>query len=245
MLMVLSGEGVSDLGQCNNGQGHCVGTDFQKGAMTLIINQMLEASPKVGYSLLDTTPDSFHYISEEQLSVYAKKRKGRSMSLVGKHHHQETGYFYINAWMLAKITQEIETDQNDKAIAILFRDTDGTNSTANTLWLNKWQSMGDGFKRAEFERGVAMLPKPKSEAWLLCAIQNKYQHCAALEDLSGNDNAPNSAKQQLYAALNGHSSAQEVYDWLANNGFNADAVAGQMPSFGAFKDELERALNTC
>lgn len=235
MLMVLSGEGVSDLGQCNNGQGHCVGIDFQKGAMTLIINQMLEA--KVGYSLLDTTPDSFHYISEELLSVYAKRRKGRSMSLVGKHHHQETGYFYINAWMLAEITQEIEKEQEDNAIAVLFRDTDGTSSAANTLWHNKWQSMCEGFKRAEFERGVGMLPKPKSEAWLLCAIKNNYQHCAVLEDLSGNDKAPNSAKRLL-----GMTGA-EAYDWLTSKGFKTGAVARQMPSFGVFAIALNDALN--
>lgn len=237
MLMVLSGEGVSDLGQCNNGQGHCVGNEFQKGAMTLIINQMLEASPKVGYSLLDTTLDSFHYISEELLSIYAKKRKGRSMSLVGKHHHQETGYFYINAWMLAQITQEIEKEQDDNAIAVLFRDTDGTNSSSHTLWQNKWQSICEGFKRAEFERGVGMLPKPKSEAWLLCAIKNDYQHCSVLEDLSGNDNAPNSAKQLL--GMTG----TEVCDWLNNKGFNVDSVSGQMPSFRAFALALNDALN--
>ena len=47
---------------------------------------------------------------------------------------------------------------------------------------------------------LALLAKPKSEAWILCAL-NGYQHCAALENESGNDDSPNSLKIQLEQRL--------------------------------------------
>jgi len=57
-----------------------------------------------------------------------------------------------------------------------------------------------GFKIEKFDRGVAMIPKPKSEAWLLCALRNKaYENCQKLEDRSGNDDSPNSLKKELDA----------------------------------------------
>jgi len=51
-------------------------------------------------------------------------------------------------------------------------------------------------KELDDDRGVAMIPKPKSEAWLLCALKNKpYESCEKLEDRSGNDDSPNSLKK--------------------------------------------------
>lgn len=51
------------------------------------------------------------------------------------------------------------------------------------MWTDKLESMKNGFKEADCILGVPMIPKPKSEAWLLCACkENAYQHCAALEN---------------------------------------------------------------
>lgn len=233
MIVVLSGEGKSDLGQCNNGQDHCFGNTFQQGAMTLVIDKIIESS--LQYSLLESTPDCYHYFSEGFLANKAKNRHKRNISLRGKHHpDHETSYFYINAFMLGEIAKELATQLNDTAIAILFRDSDGTNSSEYGLWQQQLNSINHGFERAEFEFGVAMLPKPKSEAWLLCAIQNNYQHCANLEDLSGNDNAPNNAKKLLNQALNGDNSAERIYHWLEQNDLLLDKLAHQMNSFKEF-----------
>jgi hypothetical protein len=101
----------------------------------------------------------------------------------------------------------------------------------------------NGFNRSALrERGVPMIPKPKSEAWLLCAVSKGYQHCAALEELSGNDDSDQSAKKQLHEALNGNSTSQDQIDWLDNNGFDLDKAAQNMPSYQAFKNRLVSAL---
>lgn len=240
MIVVLSGEGPTDLGRCKNAQGRCEDVDFQIGPMTVLLDQMLEV--RLEYSPR-TIPSGYRYISEAELVAQAQFRKQahRQVSLVGKKRSHETRYFYINAWMLADIAQHIETENEDQSIAVLFRDCDGTRSTAKGLWEAKWQSMVDGFKRVEFNRGVPMLPKPKSEAWLLCAAKYELHNCAKLEDISGNDDSPNSAKDQLDSVFGSHKSAEELCEWLEMNPIDV-AKAESMPSFQTFKTELDRAV---
>lgn len=240
MIVILSGEGPTDLGQCNNAQGTCSDEQFQFGPMAVLVDQMLQ--PRLNYSP-KTIPGAFQYVSELALKDRRKSTQSSKVSLVGKKRDQEIGYFYINAWMLGDIALERESTCKDKAIAILFRDCDGTRLTEAGLWAAKWKSMVDGFKRSGFARGVPMLPKPKSEAWLLCAAKkHAYQGCDKLEDLSGNDDSPNSAKNKLDTAFGGHKSTVELCEWLENNPFDVDS-ASTMPSFKAFQDELGRALN--
>lgn len=89
-----------------------------------------------------------------------------------------------------------------------------------------------------------MLPRPKSEAWLLCAIKDPaYQHCQQLEELSGNDKAPNSIKDQLEQTLSEPPSRATLVQWIENNGFNWEAVSEQMPSFQSFTIRLNEILD--
>jgi hypothetical protein len=240
MIVILSGEGKTDFGQCKNGQEMCCGEDYQLGAMAIIVDKML--SERMNYSVRETTPESFLFVSEAALKKRddLRKKESRKVSFAGKKRDQETGYFYINAWMLGDIALEKE-ESKDKAIAVLFRDCDGTRSSATGIWEAKWQSMINGFHRAGFNRGVPMLPKPKSEAWLICAAKNQpYQNCSSLEDLSGNDDSPHSTKNQLDAIFGKHKSAEELCDWLIDNPFDFNAC--EMPSFKAFKAEFNRVL---
>lgn len=86
-----------------------------------------------------------------------------------------------------------------------------------------------------------MVPRPKSEAWLLCALRpSAYANCAQLEDASGNDASPNSLKQQLEKVA-GAASADEQAQWLRDGTVDVNRI--DMPSFNAFRGELERALN--
>ncbi len=243
MIVVLSGEGPSDLGACNNAQGMCRKPEFVHGPMTVLVDKEIEC--QLRYSMLETTPEQYIYLSEERLRELEQVRKQnrRSVSLAGKKQAQETGYFFINAWMLGDEAQRLEEEQGDRAIAVLFRDCDGTRSSAASLWQDKWQSMRNGFDRSALGlRGVPMLPKPKSEAWMLCAVQNNYQHCQSLEDLSGNDAAHGSAKALLDQAMQGNASRQTQVEWLADNGFDHDAVARMMPSYNHFKQSMAAAL---
>ena len=242
MIVLLSGEGPTDLGQCNNAQGQCRGEDFEAGPMTILLDQLIQNS-RLGYSLLDI-PEAYRYVDETALKQRAddRKRQGNKASFVGKKHGKETGYFYINAWMLGEIAQEHEAEANDVAVAVLFHDCDGTRSAKSGIWQDKWNSMNQGFLRAQFERGVPMLPKPKSEAWLLCAAKsNPYQNCADLEnDLSGNDGSPNSAKDQLRAIL-ADTTANGLNAWVEAE-LDIDRI--DMPSFNQFKQSLTQAIES-
>lgn len=243
MIVVLSGEGVSDLGQCNNMQGTCQIPEFTIGPMTILIDKEIEFTYQ--YSVLESAPQSYFYISEARLKELEVERKSRrrQVSLAGKKKMQEMGYFSINAWMLGEEALRIEEQCQDRTIAIMFRDCDGSRSAARGLWQSKWDSMKSGFDRSRLgERGVPMIPKPKSESWMLCAIKNNYRHCAVLENLSGNDDAPNSAKSQLDHAMNGQSSTQDQLSWLQDNGFDSASIAAQMPSYQNFKNAMQSAL---
>ena len=48
MYLLLSGEGKSDIGECYPAFDHCDATDFQPGAMSIFIDQLIEMT-----SLLD------------------------------------------------------------------------------------------------------------------------------------------------------------------------------------------------
>jgi hypothetical protein len=229
MIVLLSGEGPTDLGHCNNTQGQCRDVDFEAGPMTVLLDRLIETS-RLGYSLLDI-PEAYRYVDETTLAQRDadRKRQKRNTFLAGKKQGKETGYFHINAWILGEIAKEHEAKAGDKAVAVLFRDCDGTRSAKTGIWQEKWNSMEHGFLRAQFERGVPMLPKPKSEAWLLCAAKpNPYQNCADLENsLSGNDASPNSAKKQLGKILP-DTSASGLKTWM-ETALDIDRI--DMPSF--------------
>ena len=215
--------------------------DFIPGPMTVIIDQMLVAL--LGYSMREL-PDSLYFISETLLAERSKKLPMRLKPSRSKKMGSETGYYHSNAMALGDVAKELELEASDNAIAVLFRDCDGTRSAPASLWQTKWESMCCGFRRSEFLRGVPMLPKPTSEAWLLCAAQNQaYQNCDQLEGLPGNQASPNHPKKKLDEAFGEHKSAAELCEWL--DGIAFDSVrAESMPSFKAFKDELERSLTT-
>ena len=87
-----------------------------------------------------------------------------------------------------------------------------------------------------------MLPKPKSEAWLLClAGVNPGGTSETLEELSGNDHSPKSAKSLLDTTLGHHHSADELCDWLIEHPVEVDRI-NAMPSFHAFHQALISAV---
>ncbi|HOF50851.1 MAG TPA: hypothetical protein PLL83_13645 [Rhodoferax sp.] len=239
MKILLSGEGPTDLGVCNNAQGRCDGADFKKGPMTQLLIQLLE--PLLGYSLADF-PESFAYVSETALCAQTKATPARLQPTRGKKKGVETSYFYGNAMTLGRMAFDLAAEVGDSVVAIFFRDTDGTHSSHTGLWQDKWQSVCDGFKHSDFTRGVPMLPKPKSEAWLLClAGFNPGGTCEALEELSGNDHSPNSVKSRLDATLGRHHSADELCEWLIQHPVAVDRI-DSMPSFRAFHEALISAV---
>ena len=51
MKLLVSGEGPSDIGACNNSQGQCSAADFNPGPMTVWLARLWEAL--LDYNLLD------------------------------------------------------------------------------------------------------------------------------------------------------------------------------------------------
>lgn len=167
MFFVLSGEGPTDLGICADGSLICETEAFRPGPMSIIVDQVVERKHR--YSILGV--GAVRFVAEGGLAEKASDLKAarKSARLPGKKRAKETRYYFNNARVIARIALDQQEQRREPVVAVLFRDSDGTASAGRGLWEEKRQSMLDGFAEEGFERGVPMVPKPKSEAWLLCA----------------------------------------------------------------------------
>ncbi|WP_310485297.1 hypothetical protein [Chamaesiphon sp. VAR_48_metabat_403] len=227
MFLILSGEGAADIGIEDNAIG----------PMTKIIDNWIEC--RIGYSLIDTK--LYKIIPKQQLADRAKQIK--PLSRKGKKQQSETRYFYKNARALALLAHQHrkELGEDTPIILVLFRDADGTASAERGEWQDKWKSMLNGFEAGQISTGVPMIPKPKSEAWVLCALRNKYQNCGKIEDESGNDDSPNSLKQQLEEYLGESGSRMLLNDKIDAGEIDLNQII-DMPSLTAFKNRLDDVL---
>lgn len=220
MIVLLSGEGPSDLG-----------TAEKHGPLFHIINNVLEF--EWGFE------PEYQYISEAKLKNESKKldnRERRHLSR-GKKMYVETKRFYKAAFVIAMEAEKLSSEKRCVVVSVLFRDSDGTNSSQRDLWERQRASMMNGFLHAEYKYGVPMIPRPKSEAWLLCCFQkNKFQNCDRFEDFSGNDGSPNSAKAQLAASLGVE--INDIYDKKINP--IADSIPWNNVNMSSFNSFMER-----
>lgn len=238
MRFLASGEGPSDIGCCEQ-YDPCSGEDFVPGPMAWLADQVIEGRCEISA------------ISEGMMYALSKRalkkpyKDPRAMRLRGRKRPAETGYFFSNARLLAQIAKRLEAEQGKTVVAILFRDADGTHSAGRGERDAKVQSMLAGFEFEGFVRGVPMVPKPKSEAWLLCALKQNapYQHCDGLEAESGNDASPQSLKKQLASTL-GYPDSVPAAD-LAHlvSDRRVDAMTLSMPSFLEFRERLEQVID--
>lgn len=240
MYFLLSGEGTSDIGACADGADVCDGAGFRHGPMALFVDRIVQA--RHHYSPREAMCCGF--VSERALGDRASElepaRKG--LRLPGKKREKETRYFFNNARLLARIAIEMGRSKNDEIVAVLFRDADGTASAGRGIWDEKHRSMLDGFAEEGLPRGVAMIPKPKSEAWILCALRpDPYQGCEALEARSGNDDSPHSLKGELRDILGEDAPVTERLLVRIEDG-TIDPLRIDMPSFRAFRERLEAVI---
>ncbi len=236
MYLLLSGEGPSDLGWCELGLGWCEAEHFQPGPMSWVVDRLIERFQGFEFSHIESNCIGFvseTYLAENKAPPTQKAR------LPGKKKPLETQYYFENARALA-IAAQIKSEKinDDKVIAVLFRDSDGTASAGRGDWANKRKSILAGFAEENYAYGVAMIPKPKSEAWLLCAVKDTpYQHCQQLENEGGNDRSQNPLKEQLSEALQGNASTEQLNDMIRGHVIDVHRIV--MPSFNAFKDNLK------
>jgi hypothetical protein len=135
------------------------------------------------------------------------------------------------------------TGRDDPAvIAILFRDADGNAEHRRGNWDEKSRSMIVGFEEEQFFGGVPMVPMPKSEAWLLCALRDQYLRCARLENTPGNDRSPNNLKDQLEVVLGEEATRMLLNEKIDDGLIDINRING-MPSMDEFKKRLDEVLD--
>ena len=237
MFFLLSGEGVTDMGAGAGVATICEGENFFVGPMAAIVAKVVEA--KHQYSILD---GACGFVSEGNVAHRAEELKAvkKKLRLPGKKQAKETRYFFNNARILARFAKEKAAALDDEVVAVLFRDSDGTASAGRGEWHDKRESMLDGFEEEGCDKGVPMIPKPKSEAWLICAWKNHpYQGCEALEGRSGNDTSPNNLKDELAELLDEEVTPDSLREKVGES-FDIDRI--KMPSFKAFRDRLEEVI---
>jgi len=232
MFLLLSGEGASDIGIQND----------ELGPMTKFVDNWIER--RSGYSLIDN--NYYIIVTKARLVELVKElresKEFKTLSKVGKKNKRETAYFHNNARALAILAERESVSRGTEIIPILFRDGDGTASSGRGQCEDKRLSMLAGFEAGGVSNGVPMIPKPKSEAWILCALRNKYQNCERIENESGNDDSPNSLKHQLKECL-GEKATRVLLNHQIDEGNLDIKKIVDMPSLTAFKDRLDEVLD--
>lgn len=231
MHLVVSGEGKTDIGIFAYEDG-----TFVAGSMYYIVDKIIEKKHKFSY--YDDCRELITFIPKPQLIDVCNHIR----ILPGKKNLQGTGLFYKNAIGLSRIAKEKCIEKNDEdVIAILFRDSDGTRSCPRDLWAQKVASIEKAFEQ-ENVKGIAMVPNPKSEAWLICTLkENPFRYCDVLEERSGNDDSPDSLKKEFSELLSKHVIDYDGLNAMIKNN-EIDVHAINMPSYNYFLERLEALL---
>ena len=240
MYFLLSGEGPTDMGLCTNSMAICEGDQYEPGPMAIIVSQIV--MQRMGFSFIENRYCGFISRAEIVRKSDELKPPKKSPRLPGSRTSKETLYFYSNARALAKLAIEKRAEiGDDDVIAVLFRDSDDKVSEKRTVWEIKRKSIEKGFQYEGFEQGVPMVPRPKSEAWIICAVKNnRYQNCGALENPSGKDGQPKVLKDELAGILGYRPTRQQLCDMVNDGTIDVNQI--DMPSFGAFKQALVACL---
>lgn len=230
MLLILSGEGGSDLGGSSE-------FGERVGPMAHVVDQLIEE--RIGYSPL--AYGMVEWVSRAELSVGAKNIRSPRIALPGAKRGQGQAGHYKHAQALGILAKRREGDQRTPTVAVMFRDSDGTHASGPRHWQEMVDAIGSGFAAAEYLSGVTMVPKPKQESWLLCALKaDPYCGCQVIENESGNDNSPQSLKAQLRDACGFDPSVEDMCEWVLSRRFDVERI--DMQSFSHFRDSLAAAV---
>lgn len=222
MYFIISGEGSSDVGCDTENPGPLM------NALKVLAGEV--SDQEFRYEIISRTK-----LAEKNHSM---KRFRKFMYMRGqKNPSPNQAEFAICAETLAQLAMEYGED----AGVVLFRDCDFPASVKDTDHYYKEQvkSIERGFSRAQFKNGVPMVPKTRSECWLLCCYQeNPYSDCARFERLSGSDKSPNSAKKKLAEFFG--CSESHIYEYVSGEDVKWDRI--DCPSFLFFKKRFQHVV---
>jgi hypothetical protein len=199
--------------------------EFQPGPMARLADEIIQRAQGFEYSYL--THKAIVFVHKSELNGDRPKAL-----LVGKKrspNSPEDKYFLRNAATLARKAIELGNEKSDSTLSILFRDADRPSE-----YEPKRQSIKDGFSIESYPTGVAMIPLPASEAWLISSMLGSG------EKLDGKKLEEWTDKYQLKDRLGemlGGVSVRELNP-------DPDSISPQLESYAKFKSELEDCVRT-
>lgn len=198
--------------------------------------------------LLDFFWDNRNYIQFKQVSrpevsqsIKGKPEKKTYIARGAKNKFPDHRSIAASAKCLAQKAEEtaMEYDEPHKWGVIYFHDLDAnTKASVDEIYNDSMNAMNEGFDSVSFPHGVPMIPKTRSESWLLClldsdgGVNKRY-----FEDLPMSDKSPNSGKKVLAAVLD--VSEDESYSRIEEKRDTFDWIGLQAPSFLVFRDRLK------
>lgn len=241
--IVMTGEGPTDMGSCNDSQAICSGDQLDAGPVArLMFKTIQQYLPNWNADNLEQENIAFHLTLIDEMWLKSRcKEKKRSLIRPSKAVAKGMLVHAQRAQVLAEYAHS-----SDHQMAAYFHDTDGTRSQLDDMPNRQGeltQAIKAGFRAAGFEdQGLALVPKPTSEAWFICGLkESPYQHCGSLEtDLSGNDNSPSRAPKVLLGEIiknpnYNRSDLNELVDQL-------DPERIDMPSFNSLRQQIQTAI---
>jgi len=242
--VVVSGEGVTDIGIATNGEHIAHEENFQPGPMYKLIEKLLSQHLPDWHQGLETTT-SFVYRKGLGELVRGKDVPTRfpSKNKAVQGHVEHTK----RAFALSLVANDL-TGEGENTLAVYFHDTDGTRSELARepkRQENRVEAIKLGFNTAGFSTGVAMVPKPTSESWLYCSCKDSpYITCQQLEtSLSGNQKSDRHPKVKLAEACE-----PEVVNFDKLNVIvdEIDLSRLNMESFNVFRNDIKAVIRvTC
>ena len=198
--------------------------------------------------LLDFFWDNRNYIQFKQVSrpevsqsIKGKPEKKTYIARGAKNKFPDHRSIAASSKCLAQKAEEtaMEYDEPHKWGVIYFHDLDAnTKASVDEIYNDSMNAMNEGFDSVSFPHGVPMIPKTRSESWLLClldsdgGVNKRY-----FEDLPMSDKSPNSGKKVLAAVLD--VSEDESYSRIEEKRDTFDWTGLQAPSFLVFRDRLK------
>lgn len=233
MYFLFSGEGSTDMGIGKLHDDICEGENYQPGPMAYLVD--LIVAHEHNYSPIDS--ECVGYVTKTTLKNIKPQPGKARMIIRGCKRPPETALFYRNAQSLAKWAEKAHKERNEEVVAVLFRDCDNRVSSPRSEWQHKFDSIQAGFLAEGVSNGVPMLPKPKSEAWLICALKEEpYSNCKKLENLRASEKAKRQLKSELRDILENNASRKNLNKLVKDKRIDTGQI--NMPSFNAFRDRL-------
>jgi hypothetical protein len=210
--------------------------------MAWIVDKLLDRPDKLDCSILEGHANGYDWVRFLGERDLGDLRYARPRFFPHAQNTFESQFFRASAYQLGKHAQAVALERNDLVIAVFFRDSDGTNSAPKTIWAAKFDSIKAGFRLASFPSGVPMVPRPKSEVWMLCGLfkrEDAGRDYDWLEDEPGNDASPNCLKARLANHLGYEPTAEQQAELVSGGTINPFLI--DLSSFTAFREALDHA----